>query len=91
MRRVIKILIIITIILFILVITVDCIRLNRLSKKLINSPKPIITIKCEEVKNREIYYGLGYSIKYYRIPNSMGYGATFKLFNLVKIWSWEAL
>lgn len=77
--------IIIVVVCFIILITFDCIRLKTASM----NTKPIITISQKE-DDKLIYYGLGYSVEYYKVKNSMGSGATFKLFNIIPIWSFEA-
>ena len=82
----------ILLIIYILFVTVDCIRLRTMNLGL----KPLITISLGETENGNIYKGLGYSVRYYidviqkssdLITNRI-YGAEFKLFDKILIWAW---
>lgn len=84
--RKIMLIVLVIIILFLIIVITDCIRIK-------NSPintKPIVTIGENISDTETIYYGIGYSIKYYKIENTFGNGADFRLFNVISIWSWEA-
>ena len=77
---------------YILFVTVDCIRLVNKN----NETKPIITVSSAEDENRSKYTGLGYSVIYYkdRQENIDGnivenvYGAEFRWFDTILIWAW---
>ena len=82
----------ILLIIYVLFVTVDCIRL----KKTQTETKPFITISYAEYENGNKYNGLGYSIKYYKdkpidtddnIEKNI-YGAEFRLFDKILIWAW---
>lgn len=88
-RKRICIIIVCIVLLYVLFVTVDCVRLR-------SSPmdtKPFVTLKAVENENK--YIGLGYSVRYYvdRIEDSdgvlfLGYGAEFKLLDKILVWSW---
>lgn len=92
MKKVILKIIIILLILYVLFVTVDCIRL-RYAK---NGTKPLITIGLGENENGNIYKGLGYSVRYYINETQKSsdlilariYGAEFRLFDKILIWAW---
>ena len=73
-----------------ILIAVDYIRFKNSATDI----KPLITIsKADDgmpYHDNTIYYGLGYSIQYYNIENTTAHGASFKLFNIIKVWGWEA-
>ncbi len=87
-----KILITIGIILaiYILFVTIDCIRLANANSE----TKPMITVRSAEDERRNEYTGLGYSVIYYKDGqegtdgNEDIYGAEFRLFNAILIWAW---
>lgn len=89
MKKNICIIIVCIVLLYVMFVTVDCIRLR-------NSPtdtRPIVTLKAVENENK--YIGLGYSVRYYvdKIEDSdgvlvLGYGAEFKLFDKILVWAW---
>ena len=91
MKRVFTVIAILLIV-YVLFITVDCIRL----KKAQMGTKPFITIRLAEYENGDKYIGLGYSIKYYKDRRvdingnieERGYGAEFRLFDKILIWAW---
>lgn len=74
-------------IIFLIFVFGDCIRIKNVNT--INT-KPIITIFEKEDDNQVTYYGIGYSVQYYKNKNSMGSGAKILIFNLIPIWSYEA-
>ena len=85
-----KVLMVIGIILaiYILFVTIDCIRLGKTDSE----TKPIITVSSAENENRSKYTGLGYSVVYYKdgqdkITENV-YGAEFRLFDKILIWAW---
>lgn len=89
MKKNICIIIVCIALLYVMFVTVDCIRLRNLS----TDTRPIVTLKAVENENK--YIGLGYSVRYYvdRIEDSdgvlvLGYGAEFKLFDKILVWSW---
>lgn len=92
MRKVILKTIIILLILYVLFVTVDCIRL-RYAK---SGTKPLITISLGETEKGNVYNGLGYSVRYYTDETQKSsdlilvriYGAEFRLFNKILIWAW---
>ena len=92
MKKVILKIIIILLILYVLFVTVDCIRL-RYAK---NGTKPFITISLGETENGNIYKGLGYLVRYYINETQKSsdlilariYGAEFRLFDKILIWAW---
>lgn len=83
---------VILLMLYILFVTIDCIRLRTMKLGL----KPLITIGLGETENGEIYKGLGYSITYYENVTQKSsdlvfidiYGAEFRLFDKILIWAW---
>lgn len=89
-----KILIVIGIIfaIYIVFVSVDCIRLRNAK----SGTKPFITVSLAEYENGDKYTGLGYSVKYYRdiqidINGNIeekGYGAEFRLFDKILVWAW---
>lgn len=89
-----KVLIVVGILLLIYVvfITVDCIRLGDLVNGSLNK-QPVITISKREYKDDygygTEYIGLGYSVKYYRPNNSMGYKAEVNLFGIIPVNGYE--
>lgn len=86
MKKIVKYVLLTIVIFFLLLCAIDCIRL----KFSAHYTKPLITIGEKISKTEEIYYGIGYSIKYYKFPNSFGYGVDFKLFNTFSLWFYEA-
>ena len=92
MKKIIIKIVVILLILYILLVTVDCIRLRTMKFGL----KPLITISLGETENGNIYKGLGYSIRYYVNETQRSsdlilariYGAEFRLFNKILIWAW---
>lgn len=89
-----KVLIVVGILLFIYVvfITVDCIRLGDLLNGSLNK-QPLITISVREYKDNHgygtEYIGLGYSVKYYKPNNSMGYKTEVNLFGIIPVNGYE--
>lgn len=77
---------------YILFITVDCIRLRNTTSVI----KPIITVSLAEEESRSKYTGLGYSVIYYKDKQENTgenivkkiYGAEFRLFDTILIWAW---
>ena len=73
---------------YILFVTVDCIRLGNADRV----TKPIITVSSEEYDNRSKYTGLGYSVIYCvdGQENTDGdiYGAEIRLLDLILVWGW---
>ena len=61
MKKIILRILVILLILYVLFVTVDCIRL-RYTK---SGTKPLITISLGETENGNFYKGLGYSVRYY--------------------------
>ncbi|MBP3596490.1 MAG: hypothetical protein J6J60_04080 [Clostridia bacterium] len=92
MKKIILRILVILLILYVLFVTVDCIRL-RYTK---SGTKPLITISLGETENGKIYKGLGYSIRYYievtQVSsdqiNACVYGAECRLFDKILIWAW---
>lgn len=77
-------------------VTIDCFRLRNAESPI----KPFITINMAEYEKGNKYTGLGYSVKYYRETQKIvndgidviaesGYGAEFRLFDKILIWSWK--
>ena len=85
-----KVLIVIGIIfaIYILFVTVECIRLGNADRV----AEPIITVSSEKYDNRSKYTGLGYSVIYHvdGQENTDGdiYGAEFRLFDSILVWGW---
>ena len=77
---------------FFLFVTVDCIRLGDLPNGSPNK-QPLITISMREYEDDlgygTEYIGLGYSIKYYKPNNSMGYKAQVNLFGIIQVTGYE--
>ena len=77
---------------YLLFVTIDCIRLRNAK----NDAKPFITISLAEYENGNKYTGLGYSVKYYKNSQQdtngdmleKSYGAEFRLFDKILIWAW---
>lgn len=87
--------IIITILCFAFLITIDGIRLR--NSKL--GTKPFIILDTKRIDNLIEYKGIFYAIKYYVNPTDIyhddkklieetGYGAEFRLFNKILIWAY---
>ena len=89
-----KVLIAVGILFFIyaIFVTVDCIRLGDLPNGSPNK-QPLITISMREYEDDlgygTEYIGLGYSIKYYKPNNSMGYKARVNLFGIIQVTGYE--
>lgn len=92
MKKILLKIIVILLILYVIFVTVDCIRL-RYAK---SGTKPLITISLGETENGNIYKGLGYSVRYYINETQKSsdlilariYGAEFRLFDKILIWAW---
>ena len=73
---------------YIVFVTVDCIRLENANTE----TKPIITVSSSEYETRSKYNGIGYSVIYYTDEQeNQGeniYGAEFRLFDSILIWAW---
>lgn len=82
----------ILLIIYIAFVTIDCIRLGDLPNGSLNE-QPLITISMRKYEDDlgygTEYIGLGYSIKYYRPNNSMGYKAEVNLFGIIPITGYE--
>lgn len=77
-------------------VTVDCIRLRKSEI----GTQPIITTGTTQTDNGTKYFGPGYTVEYYtetvsdssntlvKCPESLGYGAEFRLFNKFLVWAW---
>lgn len=82
--------IVILFIVYILFVTVDCWRL----RNSIRNTSPLITFRIKEYETNHkigtIYSGLGYTVEYYDIKNTMGYGTNIKLFNIITLFGIEA-
>ena len=69
-----------------LLIAIDCTRL-RYAKR---GTQPFITINIKDYENGNKYTSLGYSVKYYKIDNTFGYGTEIKLFDAITLYKNEA-
>ena len=91
MKKKILIVVGIIVLIYVLFVTVDCIRL----KSMKHGFKPLITLEEEKTDTREYYTGLGYNITYYinktkkyDMISVAIYGAEFRLFDKILIWAW---
>ena len=93
MKKNICIIIVSIVLLYVLFVTVDCVRLRNAKV----DTRPLITVKAVENENK--YIGLGYSVTYYVdsiVDNTngitenieLGYGAEFRLLDKILIWAW---
>ena len=92
MKKIILRILMILLIIYILFVTIDCIRLKTMKFGV----KPLITISLGETENGNIYKGLGYSVRYYIDETQKSsdlilariYGAECRLFDKILIWAW---
>lgn len=84
--KIIGILVLCLLLIWVLLIAVDCIRLKNAER----GTHPFITINVKDYENGNEYTGLGYSVKYYRIDNTFGYGTEIKLFDNITLYKNEA-
>lgn len=84
------IIIVILLIVYTLFVNIDCYRLRN-SKR---NTRPLITFSIKEYETDSrigtFYSGLGYTVEYYNIKNTMGYGTNIKLFNIITLFGVEA-
>lgn len=89
MKRYLKIIWIILLFLLVtwaLVVAIDCVRLKNAER----GTKPFITLNIKDYENGNKYTSLGYSVKYYNISNTFGYGTEIKLFDTITLYKYEA-
>lgn len=69
-----------------LLVAIDCIRIK--NAKI--GTQPFITINIKDYENGNKYTSLGYSVMYYKINNTAGYGTEIKLFDAITLYKIEA-
>ena len=84
--KIIGIVVLCLLLVWMLLIAVDCIRLKNSER----GTQPFITINIKDYENGNKYTSLGYSVKYYNINNTFGYGTEIKLFDTITLYKIEA-
>lgn len=84
--KIIGILVLCIILIWILLVTVDCIRLKNAKR----GTHPFITVNIKNYEYGYKYTSLGYSVKYYKINNSFSYCTEIMLFDIITVYKNEA-
>lgn len=80
--KIIGIVVLCIILIWLLLVTVDCIRLKNAER----GTHPFITVNIKDYEDGNKYTSLGYSVKYYKLNNSSSYGTEIKLFDIITVY-----